>query len=445
MSCECHSGNECLTIIYEQNHVPEQGRFRNAIVEDPLIGKQWIYDSEGSWTWITLAGPTGAQGPTGPQGLVGPAGGTTVFVGNWQTATGYNEQDNVVRNGSSYSCIADHTSGTANAPGTGVDWEDFWQLAAAAGITGATGSQGPTGAQGTTGPTGPTGNTGPTGVQGATGAGVTGATGPQGATGAQGGDGATGAGVTGATGPQGSTGPAGATGSTGPQGVAGGSTQFVGDWADATAYAEYDNVYHNGNSYSCTDGHTSDSDTEPGVGPLWTTVWQIAAVGGVTGATGPQGTQGATGPQGTTGPNGATGAAGPTGTTGPTGPQGTTGPTGPAGSTGPTGPEYIVTTDSVGSTGAPAPNADTTDQYQLTALAAAATFAAPSGTPVNGQRLLMRIKDNGTARALTWNAIYRAIGVTLPTTTVLGKTLYVLFIYNSADTKWDAVAVGQEA
>lgn len=91
------------------------------------------------------------------------------------------------------------------------------------------------------------------------------------------------------------------------------------------------------------------------------------------------------------------------------------------------------------------PTSDASDQYNVTAQAAPATIAAPSGTPTSGQRLVLKIKDDGTARALTWNAIYRAIGVTLPTTTVAGKWLYVGMIYANADTKWDVVAVQQEA
>lgn len=100
---------------------------------------------------------------------------------------------------------------------------------------------------------------------------------------------------------------------------------------------------------------------------------------------------------------------------------------------------------SAASSATPTPNADTTDEFILTALAADATFAAPTGTPVQGQAMVIRIKDNGTARALTWNAIYRAIGVMLPSTTVINKTLYVAMIYNSTDTKWDVLSVAQEA
>lgn len=94
------------------------------------------------------------------------------------------------------------------------------------------------------------------------------------------------------------------------------------------------------------------------------------------------------------------------------------------------------------------PTGDTADQYTVTALATAATIAAPSGTPVDGQKLVLRIKDNGTARALTWtttSGAYRAVGVTLPTTTVISKVLYIGCIYNSQDTFWDVIAVVQQA
>jgi hypothetical protein len=94
------------------------------------------------------------------------------------------------------------------------------------------------------------------------------------------------------------------------------------------------------------------------------------------------------------------------------------------------------------------PPSDTADQYEITALATAATIAAPSGTPTDGQKLVLRFKDNGTARALTWtttSGAYRAIGVTLPTTTVLSKVLYVGCIWNAQDSFWDVIALAQQA
>lgn len=100
---------------------------------------------------------------------------------------------------------------------------------------------------------------------------------------------------------------------------------------------------------------------------------------------------------------------------------------------------------SIASSATPTPNADTDDLFKITALAANATFAAPSGTPTSGQPMLIRIKDNATPRTLGFNAIYRAVGVTLPTITVASKTMYIGIVYNSDDTKWDVVALVQEA
>lgn len=88
------------------------------------------------------------------------------------------------------------------------------------------------------------------------------------------------------------------------------------------------------------------------------------------------------------------------------------------------------------------------DLVVITAQAEALTLAAPTGSPVQGQALMIRIKDDGTARGITWTSGaggYRAIGVTLPTTTVISKTIYVGLIYNSTDSRWDAIGVTTEA
>lgn len=101
----------------------------------------------------------------------------------------------------------------------------------------------------------------------------------------------------------------------------------------------------------------------------------------------------------------------------------------------------------IASSATPSINVDNVDQFEILALATAVTSmtSGMSGTPGDGQPLILRIKDNGTARSLTWGSNWRAIGVTLPSITVLNKTLYVAAIYNFADTKWDVLAVGQEA
>jgi len=101
-------------------------------------------------------------------------------------------------------------------------------------------------------------------------------------------------------------------------------------------------------------------------------------------------------------------------------------------------------TTSIASSATPTPNADTTDLYIITALAVGATLGAPTGTLVQGQKLTIRIKDNGGAQSLAYNAVYRAFGAALPTTTTVGKTLYLGCIYNSTDSAWDVVAVAEQ-
>lgn len=85
------------------------------------------------------------------------------------------------------------------------------------------------------------------------------------------------------------------------------------------------------------------------------------------------------------------------------------------------------------------------DQVNITAQAVGLTLANPTGTAVDGFGMVIRIKDNGTARTIAYGTNYRALGVTLPTTTVISKTLYLGMIYNAADTKWDVVSVAQQA
>ena len=90
-------------------------------------------------------------------------------------------------------------------------------------------------------------------------------------------------------------------------------------------------------------------------------------------------------------------------------------------------------------------DADSTDFAVITAQAEGLTIGAPTGTPVQGQKLIIRLKDDGSARSIAFNAIFTAIGVTLPTTTTVSKKLYIGCIYNDTDTKWDVIAIKEEA
>jgi hypothetical protein len=96
----------------------------------------------------------------------------------------------------------------------------------------------------------------------------------------------------------------------------------------------------------------------------------------------------------------------------------------------------------------PTPDADTTDLYFLSALAEAAAFAVPAGTPVDGQKLIIRILDNAAPRVLSWNAGaggYIAHGATLPLITITSKFLYIGLIFSTTVGKWCCVATSQEA
>jgi hypothetical protein len=87
------------------------------------------------------------------------------------------------------------------------------------------------------------------------------------------------------------------------------------------------------------------------------------------------------------------------------------------------------------------PDVSSGDLFVLTAQAAALAFANPTGTPVNGQRIMIRIYT-ASAQGFTFSGSeYRAsTDLTLPTTSIAGKTVYLGFQYNSADTKWDLIA-----
>jgi hypothetical protein len=93
-------------------------------------------------------------------------------------------------------------------------------------------------------------------------------------------------------------------------------------------------------------------------------------------------------------------------------------------------------------------NAATTDLFTATGLTGTVTFAAPSGTAVDGQKLLIRLKDDGTARTVNWTTSsggYRAIGVTLPSGTTANKITYLGCLYNSSEVFWDVVATVTQA
>lgn len=116
---------------------------------------------------------------------------------------------------------------------------------------------------------------------------------------------------------------------------------------------------------------------------------------------------------------------------------------GEGGATGPTGPAAGASPQTITSSGTPSFDISTYDGFEL-ALAHAVSSFGVTGTPSYPKRIVGRIKDDGTARALAFSSAWRFIGVTAPTTTVLGKYLLIGGIWNVADSKIDVVAIARE-
>jgi hypothetical protein len=101
-------------------------------------------------------------------------------------------------------------------------------------------------------------------------------------------------------------------------------------------------------------------------------------------------------------------------------------------------------------------NSGSFGQYAATAQATALTINADAGTPVDGRKEVFRFKDNGTARVLTFTGGvtngFRPVGVTMTAsgsnwtyTTTISKITYFGCVYNASDSRWDVVAISQEA
>jgi hypothetical protein len=88
-------------------------------------------------------------------------------------------------------------------------------------------------------------------------------------------------------------------------------------------------------------------------------------------------------------------------------------------------------------------NADTTDiaTQANTQSAGTLTVNAPTGTPFNGQKLMLRLRSS-SVQTFSWNAIFQgSTDVALPSaSTGSSKYDYMGFIYNSTAAKWQLAA-----
>ena len=103
-------------------------------------------------------------------------------------------------------------------------------------------------------------------------------------------------------------------------------------------------------------------------------------------------------------------------------------------------------------------NSDNFDLYAATAQAGALTISADAATtgPTNGQKMIFRLTCDGTARTITFTGGvskgFKPVGVTLTTsgsdftyTLTINKTTYFGCIYNTGSSRWEIVALSQEA
>ena len=100
---------------------------------------------------------------------------------------------------------------------------------------------------------------------------------------------------------------------------------------------------------------------------------------------------------------------------------------------------------SITSAASVAPNPAVDFGTHITALSESITINNPVAYTNDGANYILRIKDNGTARAISWGSDYRTVSTTLPTTTVAGKLMYVGIFANAAESKMDVVVIAQEA
>lgn len=104
-------------------------------------------------------------------------------------------------------------------------------------------------------------------------------------------------------------------------------------------------------------------------------------------------------------------------------------------------------TGTTASSATPTINTDNVSIYSITALAVPITSMSTnlSGAPNEGDTLIIKFKDNGTARTIAWGTSFAAMqGTSLPTTTVVGQRTYTTFYYDADETIWVMTGTSQK-
>jgi len=86
------------------------------------------------------------------------------------------------------------------------------------------------------------------------------------------------------------------------------------------------------------------------------------------------------------------------------------------------------------------PDLDSYSAFEITAQGESLTVANPTGTIGNFDGFPIRITDDGTPQVINYGNQYRAFGEALPTTTTVGKTLYLICIRNTTYSVFDTAS-----
>ena len=82
---------------------------------------------------------------------------------------------------------------------------------------------------------------------------------------------------------------------------------------------------------------------------------------------------------------------------------------------------------------------------QVSAQNSTLNINTPSGATRDGQQLILKIKDNGSPVTLSWGPAWTAFtGITLPSSTIASKWIYITAYYDQASGDWHVIDVKNE-
>lgn len=74
--------------------------------------------------------------------------------------------------------------------------------------------------------------------------------------------------------------------------------------------------------------------------------------------------------------------------------------------------------------------------FSITGLAQAITSFTMSGTPTNGETIVVQITDNGTSQNITWGSSFISSLTLLPAATQANKMISVVAVYDATSGEW---------